>query len=113
MTAHLTAGHTKGCTTWSMKTTEAGKTYNVVIVCSVGWNPGYVLVNNKDYPHIADDYMRSFATLRRLPCDVFLAAHGNFYDLEGKYKKLQEGGPNQFIDHGIYRCQGEAVLMRN
>jgi metallo-beta-lactamase class B len=96
-----------------MKTTEAGKTYNVVIVCSVGWNPGYVLVNNKDYPHIADDYMRSFATLRRLPCDVFLAAHGNFYDLEGKYKKLQEGGPNQFIDHGIYRCQGEAVLMRN
>ncbi len=102
MTAHLTAGHTKGCTTWSMKAMEAGKTYDVVIVCSVGWNPGYVLVNNKDYPQIADDYVRSFATLRKLPCDVFLAAHGNFYDLEGKYKKLREGGPNPFIDHAGY-----------
>src|SRR5262245_50669684 len=46
--AHLTPGHTQGCTTWSMKATEAGKTYDVVIVCSVGWNPGYILVNNKD-----------------------------------------------------------------
>ena len=91
LTAHLTAGHTKGCTTWSMKATEAGKTYDVVIVCSVGLNPGYVLVNNKDYPQIADDYVRSFATLRKLPCDVFLAAHGAFYDLETKYAEASEG----------------------
>jgi len=102
LTAHLTAGHTKGCTTWSMKATEAGKTYDVVIVCSVGWNPGYVLVNNKDYPQIADDYVRSFATLRKLPCDVFLGAHIAFYDLEEKYPKLQKGGPNPFIDHAGY-----------
>ena len=102
LTAHLTAGHTKGCTTWSMKATEAGKTYNVAIVCSVGWNPGYVLVNNKDYPQIADDYVRSFATLRKLPCDVFLGAHGGFHDLEAKYAKLQKGGENPFIDHAGY-----------
>ncbi len=100
--AHLTPGHTKGCTTWSMKATDAGKTYDVVIVCSVGFNAGYVLVNNKDYPQIADDYVRSFATLRKLPCDVFLAAHGPFYDLEGKYAKLGKGGPNPFIDHAGY-----------
>jgi metallo-beta-lactamase class B len=61
LTAHLTAGHTKGCTTWSMKATEAGKTYDVVVVCSVGFNAGYLLVNNKDYPQIADDFVRSFA----------------------------------------------------
>src|SRR5215469_13875472 len=102
LTAHLTPGHTKGCTTWSMKATDADKTYDVVIVCSVGWNAGYVLVNNKDYPQISDDYVRSFATLRKLPCDVFLAAHGGFYDLEEKYKKLQEGGPNPFVDHAGY-----------
>jgi metallo-beta-lactamase class B len=102
MTAHLTAGHTKGCTTWSTKTTDAGKTYDVVIVCSVGFNPGYVLVNNKDYPQIADDYVRSFATLRKLPCDVFIAAHGQFYGLEEKYAKLEKGGPNPFIDHAGY-----------
>lgn len=102
LTAHLTAGHTKGCTTWSMKATEAGKTYDVAIVCSVGWNPGYVLVNNKDYPQIADDYVRSFATLRKLPCDIFLAAHIAFYGLEAKYAKLQEGGANPFLDRAGY-----------
>jgi metallo-beta-lactamase class B len=85
-----------------MKATEAGKTYDVVIVCSVGWNPGYVLVNNKDYPQIADDYVRSFATLRKLPCDVFLAAHGAFYDVEAKYAELQKGGANPFLDHAGY-----------
>ncbi len=102
LTAHLTAGHTKGCTTWSMKASEAGKTYDVVIVCSVGWNPGYVLVNNKDYPQISDDYVRSFAVLRKLPCDIFLGAHGGFYNLEEKYPKLGKGGPNPFIDHAGY-----------
>jgi len=102
LTAHLTPGHTKGCTTWSMKATDAGKTYDVVIVCSVGFNAGYVLANNQDYPQIAYDYVRSFATLRKLPCDVFLAAHGPFYDLETKYAKLGKGGPNPFIDHAGY-----------
>ena len=102
LTAHLTAGHTKGCTTWSMKAAEAGKAYDVVIVCSVGWNPGYVLWKNKEYPQIADDYVRSFATLRKLPCDVFLGAHGVFYHLDEKYAKLAKGGPNPFIDHAGY-----------
>jgi len=102
LAAHLTPGHTKGCTTWSMKATEAGKTYDVVIVCSVGWNPGYILVNNKDYPQISDDYVRSFATLRKLPCDIFLAAHGGFYDLSGKYAKLGQGGSNPFLDRAGY-----------
>jgi metallo-beta-lactamase class B len=82
----------------------------------VGWNPGYVLVNDKDYPRIPDDYVRSFAVLRKLPAMFFLAAHGNFYDLDGKYKKLQEGGPNPFIDQAGYMAytesQGEAVLYR-
>ena len=102
LAAHLTPGHTKGCTTWSMKATEAGKTYDVVIVCSVGWNPGYILVNNKDYPQISDDYVRSFAILRKLPCDIFLAAHGGFYDLSGKYAKLGQGGSNPFLDRAGY-----------
>ena len=102
LTAHLTAGHTKGCTTWSLKAMEEGKPYDVVIVCSVGFNPGYVLVNNKDYLQITDDYVRSFATLRKLPCDVFLGAHIAFYDLETKYAKLQQGGANPFIDHAGY-----------
>jgi metallo-beta-lactamase class B len=103
LTAHLTAGHTKGCTTWTMKVQDAGKTYDALILCSVGVNPGYILVNNKDYPQIADDYMRSFKTLRTLPCDVFLGAHGTFYGLTEKYAKLGKSSANPFIDPAGYR----------
>jgi metallo-beta-lactamase class B len=103
LVAHLTAGHTKGCTTWTMKAKEGDKTYNVVILGSIGVNPGYILVNNKDYPQIADDYVRSFKVLRALPCDVFIASHGRFYDLASKFPKLGQG-PNPFIDPAGYKA---------
>jgi len=102
LVAHLTAGHTPGCTTWTTKVEESGKSYNVLIVCSVGFNAGYVLVGNKDYPSIADDYARSFKLLRTLPVDVFLGAHGDFYNLRTKYMKLQQGGENPFIDPAAF-----------
>src|SRR6476620_2173706 len=104
LTAHLTAGHTPGCTTWTTTVVENGKPYNVLIVCSVGINAGYVLVNNKDYPSIADDYARSFKVLRTLPVDVFLGAHGDFYGLQAKYLNLQKGGANPFIDPAGFRA---------
>jgi metallo-beta-lactamase class B len=104
LVAHLTAGHTPGCTTWTTKAEENGKSYNVLIVCSVGFNPGYVLVNNKDYPSIADDYARSFKVLRTLPVDVFLGAHGSFYGLQAKYLNLQKGGANPFIDPAGFKA---------
>jgi metallo-beta-lactamase class B len=99
LVAHRTAGHTKGCTTWTLRAQEAGRAYNVLISCSIGVNPGYVLVNNKDYPEIAEDYVRSFKVMRSLPADVFLGAHGSFYNLTEKYARLEKGGgPNPFID---------------
>jgi|SRR5579872_7504721 len=98
LVAHLTAGHTKGCTSWTLKTQEGGKTYDVIILGSIGVNPGYILVNNKDYPQIADDYIRSFKTLRAMHVDVFLAAHGSFYQLDEKYAKLTKQKENPFID---------------
>jgi metallo-beta-lactamase class B len=98
LVAHLTAGHTKGCTSWTLKTKEGAKTYDVIVLGSIGWNPGYILVNNKDYPTIADDYVRSFATLRKMHVDVFLASHGSFYNLNEKYPKLGKDGENPFID---------------
>jgi len=104
LVAHLTPGHTKGCTTWTLKAQDKGKTYNVVILGSIGVNPGYVLVNNKDYPQIADDYVRGFKVLRALPCDVFLGSHSRFYSMPEKYAKLKDGGPNPFIDPAGYRA---------
>jgi metallo-beta-lactamase class B len=103
LVAHLTPGHTKGCTTWTLKATEGGKTYNVVIVGSPNVNPGYKLVNNTLYPQIAEDYDRMFRVLRSLPCDVFLGAHGNYYGMEAKFARLKELGPNPFIDPEGYK----------
>jgi len=82
LTAHKTAGHTRGCTTLSLRVTEAGKSYDVVIVGSPNVNPGYKLVHNALYPAIADDYARGFQVLKSLPCDVFLGAHGSYFDME-------------------------------
>src|SRR5437588_9950282 len=101
--AHKTAGHTRGCTTWSLKVREAGKTYEVVIVGSPNVNPGYKLVNNVHYPGIADDYARGLSTLKSLSCDVFLGAHGSYYGMDTKYAKLSGGGANPYIDPEGYK----------
>ena len=101
--AHLTPGHTKGCTTWTMKVREAGKTYDVVVIGSPNVNPGYRLVNNDAYPQIAADYERMFRVLKSLPCDIFLGAHGNYFDLETKYARLKGGDLAAFVDPEGYR----------
>jgi metallo-beta-lactamase class B len=105
LVARLTAGHTPGCTTWTLQVQDGGRTYNVAILGSIGVNPGYVLVGNTDYPQIADDYVRSFKTLRALPVDVFLGAHGSFYGLADKHARLPKGAAqNPFIDPEGYRA---------
>jgi metallo-beta-lactamase class B len=103
LVAHLTPGHTKGCTTWTLKVADGGKTYHVVIVGSPNVNPGYKLVNNAKYPQIAQDYERMFKTLKALPCDVFLGAHGDYFGMEAKYAKMKDGAPNPFVDPQGYR----------
>ena len=103
LVARLTPGHTKGCTTWTMKVTDGGKTYNVAIVGSPNVNPGYKLVNNPQYPTIAGDYQKMFDVLKALPCDIFLGAHGNYFDMEAKQARMTKGGPNPFIDPEGYK----------
>jgi len=103
LVAHVTPGHTKGCTTWTLKVQDNGKTYNVVIVGSPNVNPGYKLVHNTTYPQIAQDYERTFRTLKSLPCDIFLGAHGGYYGMLEKYPRLKTGGPNPFVDPDGYK----------
>lgn len=103
LTAHLTPGHTKGCTTWTLKTIENGKTYNVVIVGSPNVNPGYRLLKNEKYPQIAEDYERTFRVLKSLSCDIFLGAHGDYYGLDTKYRLVKKDGPNPFVDPEGYK----------
>jgi metallo-beta-lactamase class B len=115
LVAHLTPGHTKGCTTWTMQVRDGGRTYDVVIVGSPNVNPGYQLVNNRSYPDIAADYARTFRVLKSLPHDIFLGAHGGYFDLDGKYARLQAGAPLPFVDpHGYerYVSDREAAFRR-
>ncbi|MGO9323725.1 MAG: subclass B3 metallo-beta-lactamase [Terracidiphilus sp.] len=104
LTAHLTAGHTKGTTTWTLDETENGHVLHVVIVGSPNVNPGYKLVGNKTYPQIAADYKRGFAVLHKLPCDIFLGAHGSYFDLVEKYPRWKAGDNIAFIDPDGYKA---------
>jgi metallo-beta-lactamase class B len=103
MTARITPGHTKGCTTWLMKVTDDGRTYDVVFIGSTT-APDYKLIDNPGYPNIASDYEYTFKLLRSLPCDVFLGPHGSFFNLKEKAKRLARGErPNPFIQKAGYR----------
>jgi metallo-beta-lactamase class B len=103
LTAHLTPGHTKGCTTWTMRVEEGGKPYDVLFLCGVTV-PGYKLVDNPGYPDIVADYEHSFAVLKALPCDVFLGAHGGYFGLQDKLARLRtHAQSNPFIDPAGYR----------
>ena len=96
LTAHLTPGHTKGCTTWTTETTENSHAYRVVFYCSTSIVDR--LVSNSQYPQIAADYERSFEKLSALSSDVFLAPHPGFFGMEKKRKQMTAGRSNPFVD---------------
>ena len=117
LTAHITPGHTRGCTTWTTEISDGGKTYHVVFVCSVSF-PGYKLVNNPKNPTLIAQYQHSFKVLRSLPCDIFLGSHGSFFGLSEKTEALKKnpnsnpfGNPDeyrQFLDHWQAEFEAEA-----
>jgi metallo-beta-lactamase class B len=102
LTAHLTPGHTRGCTTWTMKVAEGGKTYDVLIACG-GLQEDARLVNNKNYPDVAEAWAQSIKVYKTLPADIFLASHSWFFDLAGKHAKLG-GTTNPYIDPAGYKA---------
>src|SRR3954449_2558065 len=108
LVARRTPGHTRGCTTWTWRVDDEGKTYDVVVNGSAKVNPGFQVVDNKDYPEIAADFAKTFRILKALPCDVFLGAHGSHFDMIEKYERAQAGpGKNPFIDPAGYRAYVE------
>jgi metallo-beta-lactamase class B len=118
LVANVTPGHTKGCTTWTLRTTHNGKPLDVMFHCSSSV-PGYKLLNNPNYPNIVSDYRKSFDLLDALPCDVPLSAHGSFFGLTRKREQLRTGQRDAFIDRSgcrtlvrTARRQFEAELER-
>ena len=101
LTAHLTPGHTHGCTTWTTTASENGQTYNVVFGCSLR-------AGNFVSADVAKEFDKSFSIVRTFPCDVLLGDHGSEFDLLGKYPKLKPGAPNPYIDKAT--CTREADM---
>lgn len=113
LTAWVTPGHTPGATTWTMKAHDGGKTLAVLFFPSATVLPDVRLLDNARYPAIVSDFEHSFATWKTLPCDVFLADHGEFYGMAKKYKRLRDGAtPNPFIDPNGYRDYIAAAEQR-
>ena len=102
LTAHLNAGHTRGCTTWTMPVQDGGRTYNVVFACSLR-APGTIS------PEVAAEFNRTYPAFRALPCDVPLGDHPAQYNMLAKHAKLASGGPNPFIDPA--NCTLEADIQ--
>jgi metallo-beta-lactamase class B len=108
LVAHKTPGHTRGCTTWTLKVKQNGKTLNAVIVGSWNVNPGFRLVDTPkqaaSYPGIADDYRKTFAVLKKLPCDIFLGAHGAYFNMLDKLTRVAKEGDAVWIDPAAYKA---------
>jgi metallo-beta-lactamase class B len=110
LVARRTSGHTRGCTTWTMRARDGARSHDVVIVGSPNVNPGFRLVDNEQYPEIAADFTRTFATLKSLPCDIFLGAHGSYYQMQDKYARAGKGAGNPFVDPRGYQAYIEDRL---
>jgi metallo-beta-lactamase class B len=104
LTAHLTAGHTKGCTTWTTTVSEGGKSLRVVFVGGTSVNQGVQLLDNSRHPSIVADYDRTFKVLKEIQADIFLAQHPNMFEMEKKVARMNAGGGNPFVDPQGYKA---------
>jgi metallo-beta-lactamase class B len=107
LTAHKTAGHTRGCTAWTMQVTDHVHVRNVVIVGGFAALDSYRLIATPgrpaSYPGIAEDFLRGFAVERKLPCDIFLGAHGSYFGMQEKLARLPKEGSSVWIDPQGYQ----------
>ena len=104
LTAHKTAGHTRGTTTWVTSVVDSGRTYTVVFADGTSVNPGYRLVKNPSYPGIADDYKRTFATLAALKPDIWLTPHTEPFAFDAKRARAATEGVSAWVDPDGYRA---------
>jgi metallo-beta-lactamase class B len=100
LTAHVTPGHTRGCTTWSFPVHEGDRVLNVVSACSL------IMLGGSRYPEQQADFERTFRVLRSLPVDIWVTAHGRDW---GRYRKFvardtAKSPAEPFIDPEGYRA---------
>jgi metallo-beta-lactamase class B len=100
LTAHITGGHTRGCTSWSFPVRDGGRVLNVVSACDLG------RLTTSQYPEQKADLERSFKVLRSLPVDIWVTCHARWW---GRYRKFvasaaAKGAVEPFIDPEGYRA---------
>jgi metallo-beta-lactamase class B len=112
--AHITSGHTIGCTTWTFTVRDSSRTLNVVDPCGLALTDGMHLTEPEKYPGITDDFEHSFATLRSLPVDIWITSHTQPW---GRYKKYQASltathPADVFIDREGYKAYIDTAEAR-
>ena len=118
LTPHFTPGHTPGSTTWTWRSCEGERCLDVVYADSLNAvsAPGFRFSGDTKHPSVAEAFRRSIATVESLPCDILLAVHPGFADMDGKLsRRAQEGGSNPFIDPGacrVYAASARQALER-
>lgn len=114
LVAHLTPGHTKGCTTWTTTIQDGGQSYPAIFVCSTTINGGVTLLGNTRHPGIDQAYARTFAFLKTQKPQLFFAPHPGQFGMAEKLPRLKAGSPNPFIDpagYAAYVERGEKVYL--
>jgi len=100
MTATLTPGHTKGCTTWSLTDIDAGAKRQVIFPCSISV-AGNALFGNKGYPDIVKDFRSSFELLGAMKADIVLPSHPQVTGLFEQKARRDGGDNNAFVEPGL------------
>jgi metallo-beta-lactamase class B len=105
VTAHVTVGHTAGCTSWSFPVRHGDRELLAVDVCSLTLLPFMSFTEPESYPGIRSGFERSFETLRNLHPDIFLASHSSFFEMNRKIRvRASAMDPAEpFIDPDGYR----------
>lgn len=103
--AHVTSGHTRGCTSWEIPLQEGELELLAVSICSLTLFP-FVSTNSGAYPELRTDFEASFQKLRSLPADIFLASHTNWADLHRKNRERSGNDDSiaPFIDPEGYQA---------
>lgn len=104
LTVYSHPGHTRGSVSYGLAIAENGRNYHVLIANMGTINPGTILIGNKKYPQIADDYARTFREQKKLACDIFLSSHASQYRLHDKWKPGQAYSPDTFVDPEGYKA---------
>lgn len=97
LTAHLTPGHTRGCTSWSMTVYDRGTPRRVLFLCSITV-AGNTLVGNKTYSGIAEDYRATFAKLAALRADIVLTSHPEMAGVLERAARRDAGEAGAFVE---------------